>query len=124
MKKFILLLFICLISALSAYSVQKNDFPKPVVVSFFSDDCDECELVKMVQVQNQIEFGKDVDFIEINFDDEDCDYTALKKRYNITKAPTTLFIGPQAAVTKKVAGYMPYKIYQKTIQSILPEVKE
>lgn len=125
MKKLVLLLIIFLSTTIYANSSEKQKiFPKPVVVSFYSKDCEECELVKLVQIQNQFEFKNDVDFVEFDFDDEDCDYIALKKRYNITTAPTTLFISAEKGVTKKVSGYLPYKMYQKTIRSILPEIQE
>ena len=104
MKKLVLLLIIFLSTTIYANSSEKQKiFPKPVVVSFYSKDCEECELVKLVQIQNQFEF---------------------KKRYNITTAPTTLFISAEKGVTKKVSGYLPYKMYQKTIRSILPEIQE
>lgn len=124
MKKIIILFAVIFSSVLAAGSKEYTAFPKPVIVTFYSKDCEECDLIELVKVENKIEYNKTVDFIDINFDDDDCDFDALKKRYNVTKAPTTLFIGAEKGVTKKVVGYLPFKIYQKNIESIIPDNQE
>ena len=124
MKKVIILFAVIFSSVLTAVSKEYTVFPKPVIVTFYSKDCDECDLIELVKVENRIEYDKNIDFIDIDLDDDDCDFNTLKKRYNITKAPTTLFIGAQKGVTKKVTGYLPFKFYQKNIESIIPDNQE
>ena len=124
MKKILILLIAIFTFNIIAFAKEETIYPKPLVVTFSSKDCEECDLVELVKVQSQIEYKNTVDYVDIDFDDDDCDYVALKNRYNITKSPTTLFIGAQKGVTKKVSGYLPFKLYQKNVQSILPDVQE
>lgn len=121
MKKILFTLF--LIFGINIFASAKNEiiYPKPVVVSFYSDNCEECKQLSVTKEGSKEAFGDIVDFIDIDFDDEDYDYQKLKLKYNITKAPTTLFINSKYKITKKNTGSIPPKNYLKQLEAIMVE---
>ena len=120
MIKKILALFILFFS-LNTFSTAENVYTKPVVVTFYRNNCEECEQMNELR-KNFIEQYKDkAYFVRINMDVEDCDYEKLARKYNITSAPVTLFLNAQYGITKKTAGVIPEKLYKKQIEAILVE---
>lgn len=119
MKKSVLILLLLLfVAALPSYAKKEEDVPKPVVVTFLKDNCDDCDALDMVRQSAEEEYGRRINFININIEDTDADYEKLMARYNIKTAPTTLFINSQYKITKKVSDYLPYNIYMKNIIEI------
>ena len=52
-------------------------------------------------------------------DSEDCDYLSLQAKYNVKKAPTTLFLNPNTNLTKKISEYIPRELYLKYIKQVM-----
>ena len=121
MKKILFVFLLIFGVSIYASAESYNDYPKPVVVSFFSKNCEECRQLSVIADGAKDAFSENIDFVDIDFDDEDCDIEKLKNRYNITSAPTTLFINSQSKITKKTAGYIPPKMYLKQLEAIMVE---
>ena len=119
MKKYFGLLAILFLINTSVCA--KTVYPKPAVITFYQKDCEACEQLNLVKQEAMEEYDGKVDFAKININVEDCDFDALMKRYNITSAPTTLFLNSQYGITKKTTGYIPKKLYIKQIEAIVAE---
>ena len=119
-KLFFIILFLFCFNAF-AVAKQEVQFPKPVVVSLYSKNCEECEQLNIIKEGAKEAFGENVDFVDIDFDDEDCDFYNFKLRYNINKAPTTMFINSKYKITKKNTGYIPPKTFLKQLEAIMVE---
>lgn len=117
-RKIFLLVFSLIIISQCAFAQKEVFIPKPVVVTFYQKDCEDCDNLNIIKQKMIEEYGKDINFVKINFQDDDCDLERLKEKYNITSAPTTLFINAKYGVTKKTAGYIPEKLYRKQIEAI------
>lgn len=107
-----------IISGQYAFAQKEVFIPKPVVVTFYQKDCEECDNLNVIKQKMIEEYGKDINFVKINFLDDDCDLEKLKEKYNIKSAPTTLFLNAKYGITKKTAGYIPEKLYRKQIEAI------
>lgn len=119
MKKLFFLLVLIGLCCNFAMSKEEITYPKPVVISFFAKNCDECEQMKTLHDGGKEAFGDKIDFVEIDFDSDDCDIIKLKNKYNIKTAPTTIFLNAQYRITKKNTGLINPKNYLKQITSIL-----
>ena len=118
MKKFLILILLFIICGVPTLAKDKKSYPKPVVVTFLSKNCDECDALDMVKQAVEEEYSKKVGFINIDIDTDDEDYIFLMERYNINKAPVTLFLNSEKSITKKIADYIPYNQYVKNVKSI------
>ena len=122
MKK--ILLIILLISfgvCMPAFAKKQDTAKKPFIVTFYKKDCEECDALDEVKKEIIREYKNKVDFVRINFDYEDCDFDKLKAKYNITSAPTTLFINVDKGITKKKEGFISYKEYESKIKAVIGE---
>ena len=121
MKKYLWIIFLSLIvnfGLISAANSKEKVYPKPVVVTFYEKSCDTCKEMDILKESAKDVFGDEVDFVDIDFSDDDPNITALKKRYNIQSAPTTLFLNAKYRITKKASGYIHPKAYLEKIEAI------
>ncbi len=118
MKKVFILIMLFVISGVPSLAKDKKVYSKPVVVTFLSKNCDECDALDMVRQAVEEEYSKKVGFVNIDIDTDDEDYIFLMERYNINKAPVTLFLNSEKSITKKIADYIPYNQYVKNVRSI------
>lgn len=121
MKKLLISLFCIFTFCLPAFSKKETPVHKPSVITFYQKDCEECDALEEVKQEIMKEYNKNIDFVKIDFDYEDCDFQRLKAKYNIRKAPVTLFINIDEGITKKKEGFISYKEYQSKIKAILGE---
>ena len=119
MKNLILTMALLFGSAVFVFAKDNITYPKPVVVSFYGRNCEECKALSVIKDGAKDAFQDDIDFVEINFDEDDCDIDNLKSKYNVTKIPTTLFLNSKYKITKKNAGYIPPNVYLKQMEAIM-----
>lgn len=125
MKK-LLITLICILSICApAFSKKESSKAeqahKPFIVTFYKNDCDECNALEMTKEDIMQEYGKKIDFIKLDFNYDDCDFKKLKAKYNVKTVPTTLFINIDKGITKKKEGFISYKEYKSKVKAILNE---
>lgn len=118
MKKLYVLLILLMIVTMPVFAKKLVIYPNPAIVTF-CEKSQECDVHNQIKEEIKKEYGWQIDFVDIDFNDEDFD--DLKERYNIISAPTTLFLNTETLVTKKITGIIPLKIYEKNTKSILGE---
>ena len=116
MKKLYLILILLMIVTMPVFAKKLVIYPNPAIVTF-CEKSQECNAYNQIKNEIKKEYGWQVDFVDIDFNDED--YADLKERYNITSAPTTLFLNSETLITKKITGVIPIKVYEKNTKSIL-----
>ena len=119
MKKLLLVLFCTILVCTPAFSKKTETVKKPFVVTFYKNDCEECEALNEVKQEIMQEYKGKVDFVKINFESDDYDFKRLKARYNIRTAPATIFVNIDKGITKKKDGYISFKEYESKIKAIL-----
>lgn len=119
MNKFVcFIVFFLFIFSGSQIFANENLVRKPLVVTFYDENIDESVALDLVKNALKEEYSAEIDFVDLNINETDCDFIYLKDRYNINKAPTILFINPNKKITKKISEYIPYSIFKKNIVSI------
>lgn len=91
--------------------------PKAKVVEFYADWCEPCQLLKPVLQKARAEYGKKIEFISYNVDDEN--NQAMLDKYEVSPIPTIIYLSPDNKVVGYSIGFAGERLIEKELQKIL-----
>ncbi len=91
--------------------------PRAKVVEFYADWCEPCQLLKPVLQKARAEYGKKIEFISYNVDDEN--NQAMLEKYEVSPIPTIIYLSPDNKVVGYSIGFAGERLIQKELQKIL-----
>lgn len=85
-----------------------NDSEKPKVISFHADWCPTCDQLKPSLDKAENRYGKDVDFISVNIDDEK--NKDIVRLYRVRGVPEVVFVNSRGKVVSTFLGNEPKQL--------------